>query len=476
MMLVKTRFAPSPTGYLHVGGVRTILYNYLFARKNKGKFVLRIEDTDKQRSTKEFEQDIIDNLKWLGFQWDEFYRQSERKQIYAKYLRELIKAKKAFYCEHTKNELAQERQQLKLEGKPQVHWCFNKKYDIENRKLASSGGVIRLAVEQGIDIKFNDLIRGEVSINTDTIGNYVIAKSLDQPLYNFAAAIDDFQTNITHIIRGEEHIANTPKQILIYRALKAAPPQFAHLPLILGQDRSKLSKRQGATAIKQFKEDGYLPQALLNFLLLLGWHPIDNKEIFNWQEMIETFSLERVQKSPAIFDLKKLNNINSYYLKALSDENFARLCLPYLINSGLITNEEAQNRWDEIVKIVALEKTRIKILCDISQGVASLIKDPPNYDSRLLLWKNQTKEEAVLILKKIRETLENLSDFNYETIQSVLDEIAKEIGNKGFVFWPLRVALSGQDKSPSPAEIASALGKQKTMARIGAAIKKLEIK
>jgi len=471
---VITRFAPSPTGYLHIGGARTALYNFLFARKNKGKFILRIEDTDKQRSKPEFEKDIIDSLNWLGINFDEFYRQSERQEIYLKYLTKLLESNKAFYCYHTREDLDNEREILKKQGKPQVHWCNNKNQslNIKNQK-----GVIRLKVEQGIDIKFNDLLRGDISINTENLGDFVIAKDLNNPLYNFAAAVDDIDLNITHIIRGEEHIANTPKQILLYNALNQKTPQFVHLPLILGQDRAKLSKRHGATAIKKFRELGYLPNALVNFLALLGWHPQGNQEIFTMQQLIDEFSITKAQKSPAIFDQKKLDSLNSYYIKRLSDEEFANLCLPYLIEAGLISQDDFIKRHNEIVKILSLEKQRIKILCDIKNAVDFMLKNEIEYNKELILWKDQTFKEAKMILNEIKNQILSQTEFNKTNLQNILDKISENLGNnKGKVYWPLRVALSGRSQSPGPLEIAQALGKEKTIKRIEQAINKISTK
>ncbi len=464
--MIITRFAPSPTGYLHIGGVRTALYNFLLARQNNGKFILRIEDTDKVRSKKEYEDDIIKSLDWLSLKWDEFYRQSDRRKIYSDYLSLLLKNKKAFYCSHTKNELEIERQEAKLKGKPQVHWCNQK----TNCCLKSANAVIRLAVEQGRVIKFKDLVRGEIAINTNTLGDFVIAKSLNEPLYNFAAVVDDSEMSVTDVIRGEEHISNTPKQILILEALNKKAPNFAHLPLILGQDKAKLSKRHGAASLNEFKKKGYLPEALINFLALLGWHPSDNREHFSLSELIKEFSLNRIQKSSAIFDLKKLESLNSYYLKKLNFNDFFKLAIEYLKEDNSIDFKWIQDAGIDLNKILLLEKERIKRLCDIKNVTDIYLKRNLDYKPELLAWKNQDFKEIKMILNEIKEIIGKLDCFDKISIQKTLEDISVKYLDKGKVFWPFRVAISGKEKSASPTEIADALGKKETLRRIDIAL------
>ena len=319
---IRVRIAPSPTGPLHLGTARTALFNYLFAKKNKGKFILRIEDTDIERSDEKYEKDIIENLKWLGLEWDEeIYRQSQRTAIYQKYIEKLLDSGQAFWCDHTKEELEKEKkEQMKKKEAPR-HIC--------NRKGKAKEGIIRFHCPDK-KIVFNDLIRGKLEFDGGLLGDISIAKDKNIPLYNFAAAIDDVEMKISHVIRGEDHISNTPKQILIQEALGLTPPQFAHLPLILGQDKSKLSKRHGAVSIGWYKKEGYLPEAMINFMVLLGWNPGTEKEIFSLKKLIKEFSLERVQKGGAIFNLERLNWINGQYIRQMDLDKLTKKCLVYL--------------------------------------------------------------------------------------------------------------------------------------------------
>jgi nondiscriminating glutamyl-tRNA synthetase len=364
---VRTRFAPASTGPLHIGGAKTALFNYLFAKKNEGVFILRIEDTDIERSSREYEKDIMESLKWLGIEWDEGpdiggnwgpYRQSERLNIYAKYLERLLAEDKAYYCFCSEEELeAQREYQLSIGEAPRYSGkCASlSKEEVEKLKKAGKPAVIRFRMPAK-KIEFNDLIRGKLEFDTSLIGDIVIAKPLstfqeknlakDQslekvvggysPLYNFACVVDDFEMKISHVIRGEEHISNTPKQILLQEALGFSLPQYAHLPMLLAPDRTKLSKRHGAVGISQYKKEGYLPEALINFMAFLGWNPGGEKEIYSISSLIKEFSLERVQKGGAVFNIKRLDFLNSFYIRQRSVEKLTELCLPYLIEAGFL--------------------------------------------------------------------------------------------------------------------------------------------
>jgi len=390
---IRVRLAPSPTGPLHLGTARTALFNYLFAKKYQGKFILRIEDTDKERSKPEFEKNILESLLWLGLKWDEGptgvvsgsqqpalsklasssqqpalsklasssqqpallrkegidsqspvpdsrylgnygpYRQSERGEIYASYIKKLLQSGQAFWCYHTKEELKKEKEEQMKRKEPPRHICNHKNCRIKRDK---SKGIIRFS-SPAKKIIINDLIRGKVEFDTSLLGDFSIARDEKTPLYNLAVVIDDYKMKISHIIRGEDHLPNTPKQILLQEALGLPSVQYAHLPLILGPDKSKLSKRHGAVSLTWYKEEGYLPEAMINFLALLGWHPLDDqKEIFSLEEAIQEFSLERVQKSPAIFNLEKLDWLNGWYIRHLPLEELTKRCLPYLEKAGLI--------------------------------------------------------------------------------------------------------------------------------------------
>lgn len=343
---VRTRFAPAPTGFLHIGSARTALFNYLFAKKNEGVFILRIEDTDKERSKPEYEKDIIDSLKWLGIEWDELYRQSERREIYAKYLKKLLDEDLAYHCFCSEEELEAQRDYFLSIGRPPIYngKCKNLPKEIVKKYLAEKkSSIIRFKVPAK-KVEFEDLIRGKIEFDASLIGDFSIAKDLNNPLYNFACVIDDFEMRISHVIRGEDHLSNTPKQILIQEALGFPRPEYAHLPLILGPDRTKLSKRHGAVAISEYKKDGYLPETLINFMAFLGWNPGTEREIYSMASLIKEFSLERIQKGGAIFNIKRLDFLNSFYIRQRSLEKLTELCLPYLIEAGLIEKIEKDDQ------------------------------------------------------------------------------------------------------------------------------------
>ena len=387
---VVTRFAPSPTGLFHIGSARTALFNYLYARKHNGKFILRVEDTDKTRSEKQYEDDIISGLKWLGLEWDEFHRQSERTEVYKKYLQKLLDEDKAY-----------------LDSKAIRFKNPNKK------------------------IKFNDLVLGEIEFDTTDLGDFIIAKSEEEVLYHFAVVVDDFEMKISHVIRGEDHISNTPRQILIQEALGFPRPQYAHLPLILGPDRTKLSKRHGAESVREYKEAGYLPEALVNFLSLLGWHPKDEKEIFSKEELIKEFSLERAQKGGAVFDIKKLEWLNGEYIREKSLEDLLELSRPYL----------GQTDDEKLKKILALEKTRLNKLSDLREAALYFFKEP-EYSKELLSpparagWKGT--EDYQLIKKHLKKITELLPDS--DKIMSYAEkegrgEVLSESGRSSVIFF-----------------------------------------
>ncbi len=344
MNQIRTRIAPSPTGLFHPGTARTALTNYLFARKNGGVFVLRIEDTDLERSDKKYEKDIIDGLRWLGIEWDEGvevggdfgpYHQTERVDTYSKYIQKLLDEGKAFYCWHTKEELEKEKnEQMERKESPR-HVCEHKKDKEAQEKKDKANTIIRLDMPDK-KVSFKDMVRGKVEFDSKLLGDISLAKNIETPLYNFAVVIDDFEMQISHVIRGEDHISNTPKQIIIGEALGFERPEFGHLPLLLGTDKSKLSKRHGVISVTKFKEEGYLPEAILNFLALLGWNPGDDKEIFSIKELIEEFSIEKIQKGGAVFNVEKLDWINGQYIRQLDIDTLTDLCIPYLKKSGLI--------------------------------------------------------------------------------------------------------------------------------------------
>lgn len=442
------RLAPSPTGFLHVGTAQSALYNWLFARKNGGNFFLRIEDTDRERSTKEYEASIIEALRWLGLDWDnkEIVRQSERTSQYRTALEQLLKAGKAFYCHHTQEELEAERKSQEGAKEPPRHVCEHK----NSPKGKEAGGIIRLAVDSGDrSVSFDDVIRGPIEFKAALLGDFSIARSLDDPLYNFAVVIDDTDMEISHVIRGEDHISNTPKQILIYEALDKPVPRFAHLPLILAADRSKLSKRHGATAVVDYKKD-YLPEALVNFLGSLSY--TFSKEILTKEEMIEEFELSKVHKSGAVFDVKKLNWTNTQYINKLSPAEFKKAAgLPEIPDNA-----------------VPLITERLEKLSDAKEF--SYMWQAPEYSKELLVWKKSSFEEIKEKLEAAKGLLKKDWSNGVQIQIKDFDAIAGK--DRGTLFWPLRVALSGKDKSPGPIEIANVLGKGETVKRINNAIQK----
>jgi len=433
---VITRIAPSPTGVLHVGTARTALFNYLFAKQNKGKFILRIEDTDKERSTKEFEKDIVDMLNWLGLKKDSFFRQSERSHIYKKYLKKLLDSNKAYISKETGGERSE---------------------------------VIRFKNTNRI-IVFDDQIRGKIKFDTTELGDFVIAKSLDEPLYHLAVVVDDFKMGVTHVIRGEDGISNTPRQILIQEAIGAKTPVYVHLPLLLGKDKSKLSKRHGAVSLEQYKKDGYLVEALVNYLAMLGWNPGEDKEIFSMKELIKEFDLKKVSKSGAIFNIEKLDWFNKEHLKLLPSETVSLELMKRFkkFNPDKKTIErikptilERISKWSDIDEIIKLREM-------------DFVFNTPNYSPRNLSWKKVDIKITIEHLKKIIEIISAINkEFpKPEEVKIAIWDYANEQG-RGDVLWPIRYALSGLDRSPDPFELVAILGKTESVKRITTAIKKL---
>jgi len=516
---VRVRFAPSPTGYLHIGGARTALFNFLFAKKYQGVFILRIEDTDFERSKPEYEKDILDSLKWLGIEWDEGpdiggpygpYRQSKRGKIYKKYLEKLLSEDKAYYCFCSKEELEAQRQYFLSIG--QAPRYSGKCRDLPKEKVEKylkegREAVIRFKTPAK-KVAFEDLVRGKVEFDASLIGDFVIAKNLTSPLYNFACVVDDFEMKISHVIRAEEHLPNTPKQILLQEALGFYHPKYAHLPLILAPDRSKLSKRHGAVGVSEFKKLGYLPEAIVNFIALLGWNPGTEREIFSLPSLIKEFSLERVQKGGAVFNIKKLDSLNGFYIRQKPVEILTELCIPYLIEAGLILpsfkekefppaygakeivqvfkvkETEEEMSLEKIQKIIALYQERLKKLSEISELTDFFFKKELVYEKDLLKWKDETTEDLEKAFSKLESILKRIKNENWkkENLEKTLlkealefsKEIGKEVGDRGYLLWPFRVALTGKKASAPPFDIAEILGKEKTLERIKFAKEKLK--
>lgn len=487
---VRVRIAPSPTGYLHIGTARTALFNFLFAKSQGGKFILRIEDTDLERSDEKFTKEIIESLHWLGLDYDEGpdiggsfgpYRQSERLEIYKKYLQQLLKEDKAYYCFCTEEELEKEREEMIKRGEPPVYSgrCADlnpiqiKKFYDEGRKP-----IIRFRMPAK-KIVFEDLIKGVLEFDTKLISDIAIAKDLETPLYNFAVVIDDYTMKISHVIRGEDHVSNTPKQVAIIDALGFPKPKYAHLPLILGPDRSKLSKRHGATSLREYRDQGYLPEAILNFMAFLGWNPKTTQEILSKKELIKNFFLKGISKSAAVFNIEKLNWLNGYYIRKKDLTELTELCIPYLEKTDLI-DRVGERKWeitetgepiifDQIKKIIASEQERLVKLSDLPNLTKFFFAKKLNYTPELLIWKKMKKNEVVEHLKILETILKTIKskDFKKANLEKKIKKIIerKKLGT-GETLWPFRVALTGLKASPPPFEVAEVLGKRKTLERI----------
>ncbi len=442
---IVVRFAPSPTGILHLGGARTALFNYLFARQNNGKFILRIEDTDKVRSKKEYEEDIINGLKWLGFDFDQFYRQSEREDIYKKYLKKLIDEGKAYVSKESGDIETGERSEVIRFKNP-------------NKKIA-----------------WSDMIRGEIEFDTAELKDFVIAKSLIEPLYHLAVVVDDFEMSVTHIIRGEDHISNTPRQILIQEAIGAPKPFYAHIPLILDKDRAKLSKRKSGekVSLSYYIKKGYLPHAVINFLSLLGWNPGTPQEIFTLDGLIGQFNIKKIQKGGAIFNEDKMKWFNKEHMKCLTSNQVADE-IHKIIKDFYTADTEY------IKKISPVILDRISSFGDvvdlIEAGELEYFFKKPDYEMNSLRWKGDSDiETAKTHLKYALSSLEEIPEkqFSIDNVKKALFGYAEQKG-KGSVLWPIRFALSGRDKSPDPFTLMSILGKKETAERIKIALQKIQ--
>jgi glutamyl-tRNA synthetase len=474
MNKIRTRFAPSPTGYLHIGGLRTALYNFLFAKKHNGDFLLRIEDTDRTRLVKGADKQLITILKQFDLEYDNkpIY-QSKRLKTYQKYAKQLVKDGKAYYCFCTPERLTKMREEQIANKKPPMYdgTCRDlKPEEVETNLKSQKPFVVRLRVPINRDVKFIDLIRDEVSFNTSAIDDQVLMKSDGYPTYHLASVVDDHEMSITHVIRGEEWLSSTPKHILLYEFFNWQIPQFAHLPLLLNPDRTKLSKRHGEVAVDEYLKDGYLPNALLNFVALLGWNPGEGstKEIFTLKELIKEFDLAKINKSGAVFDIEKLNWLNGLYIRKLSVKELTKYCQPYLKQ---IKNPRL------VEKIVTVEQERLKKLSDIAKNTEFFYKEKIEYDANLLIWKKSTREVTLENLVKLEDYLITLKDTDFKSVKNLEEKITTWLKQNNYgvgdYLWPMRVALSGLQNSPSPFEIAWVLGKKITIERINQAQNKL---
>ncbi len=475
MSTVRVRFAPSPTGALHIGGVRTALFNWLYARHHGGTFILRIEDTDKARSTDESIRIIIDGMKWIGMDWDEGpsvlpdgtvhgYRQTERMDIYREYADRLLRERKAYYCYCSPEELDSRRKAAMAAGKPPKYdrTCFSRKEPVAGRTP-----VLRFHSSDEGQTIVRDLIRGAVTFENQQLDDLIIMRSDGFPTYNFAVVVDDITMNISHVIRGDDHLNNTPRQIQIYRALGHEPPAFAHLPMILGADKTKLSKRHGATAVTEYKDLGYLPEALMNYLARLGWSHGD-QEVFPVPELIEKFTLENVGKAPAVFNPEKLVWLNHHYIQQADPGRIAGLVLDLLEKDKVIASGSRPDlAWFK--KLVTLLTERSHTLVEMKQGSLPFLLDDIVIDEKARA-KHLTPDVEPL-LGDLVTRLEPVDPFTHAGIEAVFNTLVAEKGLKlGKLAQPVRVAVTGGTVSPGIFEVLEVMGKQKSLKRLRAAI------
>ncbi len=480
--------APSPTGPFHVGGARTALFNWLFARHYGGVFVLRIEDTDVLRSKPEYTQNIVDSLRWLGLDWDEGpeaggllgpYFQMQRLNTYREASDRLLASDKAYYCYCTHEELEAEREKARA---AKVAYRYSRRcrhLTAEQRSELEAQGrkpVIRFAMPLDGTVGFRDMIRGDIAFANQELDDLVIVKSDGIPTYNFAVVVDDTTMEITHVIRGEDHIPNTPKQIHIFRALGYPLPQFGHLPMILGPDRSKLSKRHGAASITEYAELGYLPEALVNYLALLGWSYDDKQEIFTRAELIKLFSIERVGKTGAIFNIEKLDWLNGYYIRQLDLDDLTRRILPFLRQAELVGPEElTADQFGHVKSIVALIQERLKRLAEAPGLTDFFFKKELEYDPALLVSKALTPMEARATIMQARERIVATAVFDAPNLEHTMRELAEDLAMKtGQLFGSLRVAVTGRTVAPPLFQTMAVLGREQTLARVDRAISMLD--
>lgn len=461
--------APSPTGFLHVGTARAALYNWLYARHTGGTYILRIDDTDRERSTLEFEDEILSSFRWLGLDWDEgievggphgSYRQSDRLDRYAEIARGLVESGHAYYDDRDPEELEELRRRAQKEGKHPGHY-------IRRPEVEADTGVIRLSIPQDAPVEFTDLIRGDLSFQPSDIDDFVILRSNGTPTYHLASTVDDIDYEITHVARGEDLLPSTPKHILLTRAIGADSPTYAHLPLLFGTDGKKLSKRHGATALADYQEAGFLPEAMFNYLAILGWSPDGETTIFSRDLAVERFDLTNVSKNPATFDPEKLAWMNGEYIRALPESEFAELVRPH-VEAALGRTLNA-DEWTTFTTIAPLVQERTKLLPEAGEQVTFLFADFDEYDEKS--WsKVMTKDGVADILDAGREAIKEVGEWSVESVEQALRALPEKLGlGAGKVFQPLRVAVTGSSVSPPLFESITALGRPKTLDRISQA-------
>lgn len=473
MKSVRVRIAPSPSGFLHVGTARTAVYNYLFSRHHGGAFILRVEDTDVARSSPEMVAGILEGLQWLGLTWDEGpVFQSRRFDLYRQYAEKLFATGQAYFCFCTPEELEQKRSAAIAQ---KIAWKYDRTCrqlsDAERQKKLAAGvpKAMRLFVPEGETV-FRDSVYGELRRHNADTEDFVCLRSNGRPTYNFACVADDADMQISHVIRGNDHISNTFKQILLYRALGLEPPEFAHLPLILGPDRAKVSKRHGAESVTEFRDRGFLPETVLNFLALLGWSPGDEREILSRKELIDLFSLERVTQANPIFDMQKLEWMSGEYLRALPDEQLLDCVLPHLQAAGLVTQEAAQKKREWLVRLIPLLKERARTLVDFASVGRYFFTDQFDYDPQGVA-KQFADPQAAERLAELAKRFRDLSLFNKETADEALRSYALALGVKpALLIHPTRLALTGVTMGPGLFDIVATLGQAEVVKRLEKAV------
>lgn len=479
-MSIRVRFAPSPTGPLHIGGARSALFNWLFARRYGGTYIVRIEDTDLERSSRQSEENILNSLRWLGLDWDEGvdvggpygpYRQTERLDIYSRYSETLLEKGLAYRCYCSEEELAAEREALMAKGELPRYLGRCRaltEEDCRRHEAAGRKPVVRFRVPAGEAVVIKDLVRGEVSFACSDIGDFIIMKSDGIPTYNFAVVVDDHTMDISHVIRAEEHLSNTPRQILLYDALGWAKPEFAHVSLILGKDRSKMSKRHGATAIEQYRDKGYLPETLVNFLALLGWSPGGEEEVFALDELKQQFSLDRVAKSPAVFDLEKLNWLNGHYVRQAPLERLTDMAIPYLEKAGYLSAPLSPEQYRWVKMVVASVQKHLSYMEEITDQAKIYFADEvriEGQEAQEIMAGEQVP--AVLRCLKKKAGVAVSAEIKENEAKELLKEVGRDLGLKGKqIFMPVRVALTGSTQGPDLNQIMAILGREGIIRRL----------
>ena len=476
---IRVRYAPSPTGHLHIGNARTALFNYLYARNNGGKFIIRIEDTDKKRNIAGGEESQLKYLTWLGIDWDESvdkdggfgpYRQSERNDIYEKFYKELMEKGHAYKLYCTEEELEADREAQMAKGETPIYSGRCRHLTPEDQaKLEAEGRQpsIRFAVPKGKVYTFNDMVKGEVSFESDGIGDHVIVKKDGTPTYNFAVTIDDHLMEISHVLRGDDHISNTPKQLMIYDALGWEPPIFGHMTLIVNESRKKLSKRDESIIqfIEQYEELGFLPEALFNFIALLGWSPSGEEEIYSKDEFIQIFDANRLSKSPALFDKQKLTWMNNQYMKKIDIDRLVNISLPHLVKAGRVKEDMTEEETKWVTSLIALYQEKMSFGAEIVDLSEIFFKEELAFEeeAKAILEEEQVPE----VLSAFLNEIDSLSEFKADEIKAAMKTVQKSTGHKGKkLFMPIRAAITGQTHGPDLPQTIELFGKEKVKNRL----------